>query len=120
MRGGLSVYNVDFNDLGGSLLSKFQSRTTGPDQRNSSFDWLDNAAGIGSASLPTGAWSLNLSLPEAGRLSSVRVLTMPGIFPPATSLREKDTTSPNVTNLVAPQGQIIRIRECYLTGGLFR
>ncbi|MBI4802489.1 MAG: four helix bundle protein [Elusimicrobia bacterium] len=62
------VYNIDFADSGGSLLSAFQVRaSSGPGQTGTpAFDWSDQAANINSASytsdwsLAAGNWSLLL------------------------------------------------------------
>ncbi|MHB0995340.1 MAG: hypothetical protein ACYC2I_03110, partial [Elusimicrobiales bacterium] len=102
---GTAVYNVDFADAGGSLLSKFQVKaTTGPNQSGTTlFDWTDKVAGINAAAY-TADWGLGAgdwnSLQSGLNYVSVRV------YDNASNLRtvsdafyvKKDTSAPVITD----------------------
>ena len=98
-------YNVDFADIGGSLLSKFQVRiTTGPAQTGTLVaDWTDAVSGINASSygadwqLPDPVWNLLLS---GTNYVSVRVMDYAGS---TTALSDvffvlKDTSIPVITD----------------------
>ncbi|MDA8132418.1 MAG: Ig-like domain-containing protein, partial [Elusimicrobia bacterium] len=99
------LYNVDFADEGGSLLSGFQVKaTTGPGQTGTlAADWTDAATGINAASyaadwqLPSAFWNL---LPSGTSYISVRVFDHAGSTVSLTDAFYvlKDTSAPVIAN----------------------
>ncbi len=103
------VYSVFFNDVGGSLLSKFQLKaTSGPNQTGTVlFDWTDLATSINLSSYTT-PWSLTGSLwdllSSGTNYISVRVYDNAGNYTSQSDVFyiRKDTVPPASVILTAP------------------
>ncbi|PIU19409.1 MAG: hypothetical protein COT18_07670, partial [Elusimicrobia bacterium CG08_land_8_20_14_0_20_59_10] len=100
-----AAFDVDFADLGGAKLSRFQTRiTTGPAQTGTVvWDWTDRITAI-NATYYNIPWSLDFaSMPEGLNYISVRAYDNGGNTAAQTDVFavRKDTTPPSVTGLQA-------------------
>ncbi|MBI4352148.1 MAG: hypothetical protein HY550_11995, partial [Elusimicrobia bacterium] len=100
-----AAFDVDFADLGGAKLSKFQTRiTTGPAQTGTLvWDWTDRITAI-NATYYNIPWSLDFaSMPEGLNYISARAYDNGGSFAAQTDVFavRKDTTPPSVADLQA-------------------
>ncbi|MDI6757180.1 MAG: hypothetical protein QME32_04070, partial [Endomicrobiia bacterium] len=100
-----TTYGVQFNDTGGSLLSRFEVRAgTSPATTTPIFDWTDRITGVNEPSY-TAPWSLTASqfaalYDGATNFVSVRVFDLAGntsTYPDAFFIL-KDTTPPHCVN----------------------